>query len=32
MNEGEAQVYDIPTLRFLSATNRDVLNVFQEFS
>jgi len=31
MNEGEAQVDDIPALRFLSAANRDALNGFQEF-
>ncbi|MCD4765010.1 MAG: carboxymuconolactone decarboxylase family protein [Methanosarcinales archaeon] len=31
MNEGKAQVDDIPALRFLSAANRDALNGFQEF-
>jgi len=30
MNEEEAQVDDIPPLRFLSAANKDVLNGFQE--
>jgi len=30
MNEGETQVDGISPLRFLSAANRDALNVFQE--